>query len=84
MALEDCEFVFELRYADYSQSCREAGVEPSTFEALKQLIAALTETQIVGTPRAVLAYHARSGRRREQRPGPKDARFAKPQRDLAV
>ena len=42
MALEDCEF--ELRYDDYAQSCREAGVEPLTLEALQQLIATLTET----------------------------------------
>jgi hypothetical protein len=32
-----------LLYCDYALSCREAGVEPLTFEALQQLIAALTE-----------------------------------------
>ncbi len=39
---EDCEL--ELRYHDYSEACREAGVEPLTFEALQHFIEALTET----------------------------------------
>lgn len=38
MAPDECEFV--LLYDDYSQSCREVGVEPLTLEALQQLIAA--------------------------------------------
>ena len=42
MALEG-DYVFELRYEDYSQACREAGVVPLTLDALQHLIAALTE-----------------------------------------
>lgn len=41
MELDDCEF--ELRYEDYSQSCRAVGIEPLTLEALQKLIDALTE-----------------------------------------
>jgi hypothetical protein len=44
MAQDDCEF--ELRYDDYAQSCREAGVEPLTLDALQHLIDALTETPL--------------------------------------
>jgi len=32
-----------LLYCDYALSCRELGVEPLTLDALRQLIAALTE-----------------------------------------
>ena len=42
MTPEICEFV--LLYDAYTESCREAGVEPLTLEALQQLIAVLTET----------------------------------------
>ena len=41
MAPDDGEF--ELRYDDYAEVCREAGVDPLTFEALRRSIAALTE-----------------------------------------
>ena len=41
MAPDD--FELALLYDNYAQSCREAGVEPLTLEALQQLIAAPTE-----------------------------------------
>jgi hypothetical protein len=39
---DECEFV--LSYCDYALTCREVGVEPLALDALRQLIATLTET----------------------------------------
>ena len=47
MAQEDREL--ELRYDDYAASCREAGVEPLTLEALQQFIDVLTHDPTVAT-----------------------------------